>query len=52
MADYSLLTRLPEPLLRWYHENRRILPWREDPHHRMLITYNILSINDLSKWWQ
>lgn len=25
------LNSLVEPLLRWYEENRRILPWREDP---------------------
>lgn len=29
--DYDLLSRIPEPLLQWYDENRRILPWREDP---------------------
>ena len=31
MAEYSRLSHLPAPLLRWYHQNRRILPWREDP---------------------
>ena len=25
------LDRLPVPLLRWYHENARVLPWRSDP---------------------
>ena len=25
------LTRLPIPLLQWYHENARTLPWRSDP---------------------
>ncbi len=24
------LTRMAEPLLRWYDENRRVLPWREE----------------------
>ncbi|MBQ3055633.1 MAG: A/G-specific adenine glycosylase [Oscillospiraceae bacterium] len=24
------IRQLPTPLLRWYHENRRILPWREE----------------------
>ena len=31
MAEYSRLSHLPAPLLRWYHQNRRILPWREGP---------------------
>lgn len=25
------LERLPVPLLEWYHENARVLPWRSDP---------------------
>ena len=25
------LERLPIPLLQWYHENARVLPWRSDP---------------------
>ena len=25
------LERLPLPLLEWYHENARVLPWRSDP---------------------
>lgn len=25
------LKQLPQPLLTWYEQNRRILPWREDP---------------------
>ena len=25
------LERLPIPLLEWYHENARVLPWRSDP---------------------
>ena len=25
------LDRLPVPLIRWYHENARVLPWRSDP---------------------
>ena len=29
MSD--LLKQLPTPLLHWYRENRRILPWRENP---------------------
>ena len=29
MSD--LLKQLPAPLLNWYQEKRRILPWREDP---------------------
>ena len=27
----KLLPQIVEPLLKWYRENRRILPWREDP---------------------
>lgn len=27
----QLFQQLPAPLLRWYRENRRILPWREQP---------------------
>lgn len=27
----TLLNRIPKPLLKWYDENRRILPWREEP---------------------
>ena len=29
--DHELLVRIPRPLLEWYGENRRILPWREEP---------------------
>lgn len=29
--DYSVLEQIPTPLLSWYHQNRRILPWREHP---------------------
>ena len=29
--DYELLSRIPGPLLEWYDQNRRILPWREEP---------------------
>ena len=25
------LRAIPKPLLKWYDNNRRILPWREDP---------------------
>lgn len=25
------ISEIPKPLLKWYDENRRILPWREDP---------------------
>ena len=25
------LEQLPIPLLAWYHENARVLPWRSDP---------------------
>ena len=25
------LDQLPIPLLQWYHENARVLPWRSDP---------------------
>ena len=28
--ETEILTRLSAPLLRWYDENRRVLPWRED----------------------
>lgn len=28
---FDLLSSIPNPLLRWYDENRRILPWREEP---------------------
>jgi len=27
----NILEQLPIPLLEWYYENRRTLPWREDP---------------------
>ena len=27
----DVLSSIPKPLLMWYDENRRILPWREDP---------------------
>lgn len=27
----QILKQLPAPLLDWYHQHRRILPWREDP---------------------
>lgn len=27
----NLLTALPIPLLQWYNENARVLPWRSDP---------------------
>lgn len=29
--SFDLLKRIPMPLLKWYDENRRILPWREKP---------------------
>ncbi|MDE6925203.1 MAG: DNA/RNA nuclease SfsA, partial [Acetatifactor sp.] len=29
--DYELLNSIPKSLLKWYDENRRILPWREEP---------------------
>lgn len=29
--DHELLGRIPGPLLKWYDQNKRILPWREDP---------------------
>ena len=28
--ETGILTRLSAPLLRWYDENRRVLPWREE----------------------
>ena len=28
--ETEILTRLSAPLLRWYDENRRVLPWREE----------------------
>ena len=28
--DMQILQRLPAPLLKWYAENRRVLPWREE----------------------
>lgn len=31
MTAEERLTAVREPLLAWYHENRRILPWREEP---------------------
>ncbi len=27
----DVLSDIPKPLLRWYDENRRVLPWREEP---------------------
>ncbi len=27
----GVLEELPKPLLKWYRENARVLPWREDP---------------------
>ena len=27
----ALLARVPEPLLAWYDQNARVLPWRSDP---------------------
>ena len=27
----ELLKRIVDPLLNWYHQNARILPWRESP---------------------
>ena len=27
----TALEWLPVPLLEWYHENARVLPWRSDP---------------------
>lgn len=30
-AELAYLARICGPLLSWYHENRRILPWREEP---------------------
>lgn len=29
--DYELLNCIPKSLLKWYDENRRVLPWREEP---------------------
>ena len=29
--DFERLNRIPKPLLRWYDENRRNLPWRDEP---------------------
>lgn len=31
MTEEERLRAVRGPLLSWYHENRRILPWREDP---------------------
>ncbi len=31
MPDFTQLNAIPQPLLAWYEQNRRILPWREDP---------------------
>ena len=31
MPDFTQLNAMPQPLLAWYEQNRRILPWREDP---------------------
>lgn len=31
MNEEICLSNIVEPLLSWYEENRRILPWREDP---------------------
>ena len=31
MLEDISLPQLAEPLLRWFQENARVLPWREDP---------------------
>ena len=31
MTDEERMTSAAGPLLSWYHENRRVLPWREEP---------------------
>ncbi len=31
MSRRERLTAVREPLLLWYYENRRVLPWREEP---------------------
>lgn len=31
LTDEERMISIRQPLLAWYHENRRILPWREDP---------------------
>ena len=29
--EQQILAKIPQPLLKWYDDNRRILPWREEP---------------------
>lgn len=29
--EQQVLAKIPQPLLKWYDDNRRILPWREEP---------------------
>ena len=31
-SSKNLLSRMVQPLLAWYEEQARVLPWREDPH--------------------
>jgi len=35
MKDYIIPPALPEKIIRWFHENKRDLPWRQDhdPYH-------------------
>ena len=35
MSRRERLTAVREPLLLWYYENRRVLPWREEPEPRL-----------------
>ena len=30
-TDEEILQQIPEKLLKWYDQNARILPWRENP---------------------
>lgn len=30
-TDEEILQQIPEKLLKWYNQNARILPWRENP---------------------
>ncbi len=31
IPDYSFLEKIVDPILKWYQENARVLPWREQP---------------------
>lgn len=32
IPDYTALDKIAEPLLTWYDNHQRVLPWREEPH--------------------